>query len=53
LADRIFELIKTAIANEQGPVRVSLGQGYNDRRGFTTKAVIAVGCSRRRYWAGI
>ena len=30
LADKIFDLIKVAIASEQGPVRVSLGQGYND-----------------------
>jgi neutral ceramidase len=29
LADRIFDLIKVAINNEQGPVRVSLGQGYD------------------------
>jgi hypothetical protein len=29
LADKIFDLIKAAIANEQGPARVFLGQGYN------------------------
>ncbi|MFO1096564.1 MAG: hypothetical protein U0992_25140 [Planctomycetaceae bacterium] len=29
LANTIFDLIKTAIANEQGPAHVSLGQGYD------------------------
>ena len=29
LADKIFDLIKEAIANEEGPARVSLGQGHN------------------------
>jgi hypothetical protein len=29
LADKIFDLIKSAIANEAGPARVSLGQGHN------------------------
>lgn len=29
LADKIFNLIKQAIANEQGPAKVSLGQGHN------------------------
>ena len=29
LADKIFDLIKTAIANEEGPAKVSLGHGSN------------------------
>ena len=29
LANKIFDLIKAAIANEAGPARVSLGHGYN------------------------
>ena len=29
LADKIFNVIKEAIANEQRPAKVSLGQGYN------------------------